>query len=275
VVVRGTIEADAGYLGDLDVDGTLTIGATGEITNAGGDFTIDDDGIQLAEYTTGAIGKRGVTWSNSRAQIYGNGLSTNFKGAWVIGKNTVVLAVENNAGTVSEEAVKIGIDDSVLYGFNFMDVLFRIVAQAGMQSAGTVVVTDTTESTSTTTGSLRTSGGVGIAKNLHIGGQLIAPKDIVKFIEGADSPYTVLSNDVTLLVDTSVSAVTLNLPAGTEGRKVTVKHINGTASTEPVTINRASTDTIEGSTSYTINTDKGCVSLVFYSGVWYILSEII
>jgi hypothetical protein len=135
-------------------------------------------------------------------------------------------------------------------------------------------VLGTTEATSTNTGSTVLSGGLGIAKNIHVGGVVVAPKELVKMIEGFDSPYTVLSNDITLLVDTSASAVTINLPVGIEGRKLTVKHIIGTASSESVTINRASTDTIEGNTSYTINTDKGCVSLVFYSGVWYILSEI-
>jgi hypothetical protein len=136
-------------------------------------------------------------------------------------------------------------------------------------------VIGTTEATSTTTGSTVLSGGLGVAKNVHIGGALVAPIEIVKFIEGFDTPYAVLSNDVTLLCDTSVDAIDINLPAGTEGRKITVKHIIGTTSTEPVTINRNGSDTIEGNTSYTINTDLGCVSLVFYSGVWYILSEII
>jgi hypothetical protein len=182
----------------------------------------------------------------------------------VSGRMTLVLGSDSDVESYVE-----AVADAMLIANRFL------VSQSLNRSIAKFEVTDTTDATSTTTGSVVISGGVGIAKNLHIGGQLIAPKDIVKFIEGADSPYTVLSNDVTLLVDTSVSAVTLNLPAGTEGRRVTVKHINGTASTEPVTINRASTDTIEGSTSYTINTDKGCVSLVFYSGVWYILSEII
>jgi hypothetical protein len=283
--------------------------SNGAIKNSTNDYVIDENGIQLAEYTSGLISKRGITWSNSRAQVYGNGISTDFKGAWVLGKNTVVLAVEDISGSLLEEAVKIGFDENAIYGFDFADFLFRIIARAGMQSEGTVTISNTTDSsnvatgsiitaggvgiaknayvganlrvlgtteaTSTTTGSTVLSGGLGVAKNVHVGGELIAPKEIVKFIEGADSPYGVLSNDITLLVDTSASAVTLNLPAGVEGRRITVKHIAGTASTESITINRNGSDTIEGNTSYTINTDLGCVSLVFYSGVWYILSEII
>jgi hypothetical protein len=302
VVVRGSLSTS-------NIVGDLTMQSNGAIKNSTNDYVIDENGIQLAEYTSGLISKRGITWSNSRAQVYGNGISTDFKGAWVLGKNTVVLAVEDISGSLLEEAVKIGFDENAIYGFDFADFLFRIIARAGMQSEGTVTISNTTDSsnvatgsiitaggagiaknlnvganlrvigtteaTSTTTGSTVLSGGLGVAKNVHIGGELIAPKEIVKFIEGADSPYGLLSNDITLLVDTSASAVTLNLPAGVEGRRITVKHIAGTASTEPVTINRNGSDTIEGNTSYTINTDLGCVSLVFYSGVWYILSEII
>ena len=146
-----------------------------------------------------------------------------------------------------------------------------IGVEKSVYAGGKIVTADTTESTSTTTGSMQTAGGLGVAKNLHVGGQLIAPKVIVKFIEGFDTPYAVLSNDVTLLCDTSVDAIDINLPAGTEGRKITVKHIIGTAATEPITINRAGSDTIEGNTSYVIDTDLGHVTLVFYAGVWYII----
>jgi hypothetical protein len=261
-----TSNYSAGVAGwKIDGDGSAefnNVTVRGTVTNDT-TYTIDANGIEFEVDASNDLNP--VTARNVGFRYDVNNVAY-VQGAYdtVSGRMTLVLGSDSDVESYVE-----AVADAMLIANRFL------VSQSLNRSIAKFEVTDTTDATSTTTGSVVISGGVGIAKNLHIGGQLIAPKDIVKFIEGADSPYTVLSNDVTLLVDTSVSAVTLNLPAGTEGRRVTVKHINGTASTEPVTINRASTDTIEGSTSYTINTDKGCVSLVFYSGVWYILSEII
>ena len=44
---------------------------------------------------------------------------------------------------------------------------------SGVILAGINSLTDTTEATSTTTGALRVSGGVGIAKSLHVGGNMV------------------------------------------------------------------------------------------------------
>jgi hypothetical protein len=261
-----TSNYSAGVAGwKIDGDGSAefnNVVVRGTVTNDT-TYTIDANGIEFEVDASNDLNP--VTARNVGFRYDVNNVAY-VQGAYdtVSGRMTLVLGADSDVESYVE-----AVADAMLIANRFL------VSQSLNRSIAKFEVTDTTDATSTTTGSVVISGGVGIAKNLHIGGQLIAPKDIVKFIEGADSPYTVLSNDVTLLVDTSASAVTLNLPAGTEGRRVTVKHINGTASTEPVTINRASTDTIEGSTSYTINTDKGCVSLVFYSGVWYILSEII
>jgi hypothetical protein len=234
------------------------------IVNPGNIRIVPDGGAVFLDSTLGTASITFVPSSPGQESTSTTTGSIVTNGGVGIAKNAYVGGIIRNSNTDESTSITTG----------------SIITAGGIGIAkrayvgGQLRVAQTTESTSTTTGSARISGGMGIAKNLHIGGLLVAPLEIIKFIEGADSPYTVLVNDVTLLVDTSASAVTLNLPVGTEGRRVTVKHIIGTASTEPVTINRASTNTIEGSTSYTINTDKGCVSLVFYSGVWYILSEI-
>lgn len=49
LTVKGTIQADSGYLDDLNITGTLTIGASGEITNSASspDFIIDDNGFRV------------------------------------------------------------------------------------------------------------------------------------------------------------------------------------------------------------------------------------
>jgi hypothetical protein len=128
-----------------------------------------------------------------------------------------------------------------------------------------------TEATSTTTGSVVVSGGVGIAKNVHIGGDLYAPKVGVTTITDAQSPYTVLATDSYIGVDNGASAVTINLPAGTAGRKITIYDYAGTASLGTITINRASTNTINGSTSTTLTTNYQSVTLLFTGGNWTII----
>ena len=54
--ITGGITATSGSLSNLDIDGTLTIGATGEITDSGGNFTIDANGISAAAGTTSPTG---------------------------------------------------------------------------------------------------------------------------------------------------------------------------------------------------------------------------
>jgi hypothetical protein len=142
---------------------------------------------------------------------------------------------------------------------------------------GNIESASTTDSTSTFTGSIITAGGAGIAKNLHVGGTgnftgaLNAPVVGVTTITDAQSPYTVLASDAYIGVDNSANAVTVNLPAGTAGRKITIYDYAGTASLGTITINRASTNTINGSTSTTLTTNYQSVTLLFTGGNWTII----
>ena len=129
----------------------------------------------------------------------------------------------------------------------------------------------TTDSTSKDTGSIITEGGIGIEKNAYIGGSLNAPKVTITPITDSDSPYTVLATDTHIAVDNGASAVTINLPTGTLGRKITIFDTTGTASLGTITINRASTNTINGATSTTLTTNHQSVTLLFNAGNWTII----
>ncbi len=69
VIVRGTIKADAGYLGSLSVDGTLTMGTAGKVTNPSGTFILDKDGLYL-DAKTGKWSAAGLRWENAGQQYF-------------------------------------------------------------------------------------------------------------------------------------------------------------------------------------------------------------
>ncbi len=74
----------------------------------------------------------------------------------------------------------------------------------------------------------------------------------------AMSPYTVLPTDYTLLVDSSAGAVTIVLgPASARNKKdLIIKDDGGVAATNVITVNRTAPDTIDGVTSYPIDSNR-------------------
>lgn len=77
------------------------------------------------------------------------------------------------------------------------------------------------------------------------------------------SAWTNVETVVSTYSLTGAQAITL--PAGTDGRVVTVKDGSRNASVNPITITRSGADTIEGSTTYVINNDGGVVKLMFFA----------
>lgn len=136
---------------------------------------------------------------------------------------------------------------------------------------GKATIASTTEATSKDTGALIVEGGVGIEKNLYLGGQINAPIVTTTHITDVDSPYTVLPTDTHIAVDNNTNPVTINLPTGTNGRKITIFDYVGGANSGTITINRASTNTINGATSTTLTTAYKSVTLLFYNGNWTII----
>jgi hypothetical protein len=70
-------------------------------------------------------------------------------------------------------------------------------------------------------------------------------------------------------------AVTVNLPAGQDGRIFVIADGKGDAATNNITINRAGGDTINGATSFVLNTNKEAVVLQFNNtgANWHIVSN--
>lgn len=74
----------------------------------------------------------------------------------------------------------------------------------------------------------------------------------------AMSPYTVLPTDYLLLVDSTAGAVSIvvGLASNRNSRDVVVKDDGGVAATNNITINRTGADTIDGDTSYVIDSNR-------------------
>lgn len=83
------------------------------------------------------------------------------------------------------------------------------------------------------------------------------------------TPYVPVAADSFLLVNFA-GAVAINLPtaASRNGFPLAIKDISGAAHTNNITINRNSTDTIEGATSIVIDADWGGWHLYPVTGGW-------
>ena len=131
-----------------------------------------------------------------------------------------------------------------------------------------VTITDTTQSTSSTTGALIVSGGVGIAKNVNIGGFLIESSSsitagIVQTQAGA-TPVTSQTSKVTV----GTAGDGIRLPAATAGLEITVYNSDPA---KYMQVYGTGTDTINGAVS-TVGVKQAPSSIDIYvcpiAGIW-------
>lgn len=87
----------------------------------------------------------------------------------------------------------------------------------------------------------------------------------VTSINDTDSPYTVLSTDEYLSCDISGGILTIELPdAPTTGRVIKVKDLGGDAATNNISVTTVGgAVTIDGATTYTMNTNYQAISVIF------------
>ena len=86
-----------------------------------------------------------------------------------------------------------------------------------------------------------------------------------------DSPYTVVSSDFLIAVDSALGAVILNLPSSaTTGKVYKIKDITGSAATHNITIN-GNGHNIDGSASSTISSNYGKLEVIYTGTRWSVL----
>tara|TARA_R110000868_G_scaffold62962_3_gene189957 strand:- start:10856 stop:12025 length:1170 start_codon:yes stop_codon:yes gene_type:complete len=86
----------------------------------------------------------------------------------------------------------------------------------------------------------------------------------------ADSPYTALQTDQTIFCDATSGAITVNLPAAASstGKVLTIKKTD--SSTNAITLDGNASETIDGATTTTLNTQYESVKIVCDGSNWYI-----
>ena len=162
-------------------------------------------------------------------------------------------------------------------GNSTLDILGATTLHSTLTVTGATVISGVTSLGSVATGSVSTDGVMLITP----GGEV---KQIAASTLGEDnnryevtgvsnSTINLTGGEYVVFVDPTAAAVTVNLPAApTNGMAFKIKDSAGQALTHNITIDPASTETIDGALTAVINTDYGALEIV-YSGIeWMILS---
>jgi hypothetical protein len=113
---------------------------------------------------------------------------------------------------------------------------------------------------------------IGTGINVTAGVISVTPNGQVNtvLVTDADSPYSVTADDYYIGVDGAGAGVTINLPAGTDGRVLVVK--SEATQTSDITINPNGAQTIENAATYTITAvTDGSITLIFRGTNWNIV----
>jgi hypothetical protein len=141
------------------------------------------------------------------------------------------------------------------------DVTFDTVTSTGaVTDTGNRVITTLTAGTNITI--------TGVAPSLTINASSTPAYSVIG-IDETDSPYTALASDYYIGV-LATAAVTIDLPAGTDGDSYVIKSEAG--NTGDITINPNGIELIEGLASFTIPyVTDGSITIIFRSNNWNIV----
>jgi len=99
----------------------------------------------------------------------------------------------------------------------------------------------------------------------------ISDRSQIKVVTDTDS-ISLSSHDYIVIMNTYANTPsTISLPKGILGMEIIIKDGKGDANTNSITINTIDSQTIDGSSSYSINTSYGSVKLYFNGSQWNVL----
>lgn len=288
--------AGSGDTVTVALDNTVTITGTftanGDIITDGGDFqntafgvgVVQSNGSGVLSSSTGANGQ--VLIGGGAAPAWANVTSTDTSVTITNGANSINLAVNvgaaggisniipdsgtspvvpNGSGEVTFTGgtliTTVGGTNEVTFNLdNGTDGQLIIASTAGSPAYAALASADA--SVTITNGSNSIDLSVNSA-SVSIG---------ITEIDDTDSTYTVLSTDQMISCDVSSGVITINLPnSTTTGRRIWIKDNSGNAATNNITLTTpGGTVTIDGVTSYAMNTDYQSVTAVF-DGTNYLL----
>ena len=242
--VRGTLSVaeDADLNGALDVAGVSTIGSTLATDTERGSLQVDENLTTLGVTTLGA---------------YGGAADTDVKGDLAVEENLTVTGPSTfNGNVVLEDGDALGGDFDI---------------------TGDIDFTSTTQSTDKDTGALVIDGGVGIEKNLNVGGSLTV-------VGGQTIPPTVvpitiathalaISDGILSVEYTATGTVTITLPTAltTLSRIITIKDAGGNATLQPITVETEGSQEIDGETdALVLASDYDAINLYSDGINWFI-----
>ncbi len=128
-----------------------------------------------------------------------------------------------------------------------------------------VLIRDTASSTSTTTGALVVSGGVGVAGAAHIGGALKTTAQVIRNVSVESATATDAVTSQFVVIDTS--GITRTTPASPEnGQQLSYRNISSRNTAGDVAIAANAGQTVDGLASFTLS-DGESIHLIYDSTV--------
>lgn len=259
-----------GNLTDAGTDGIVVTGGTGSIIGSG---------VSLAQHVADSTHNGYLsstdwsTFNNKQATITtGNLTDAGTDGITVTGGTGAVIgsgtSLSQRVADSTHNGYLSSTDWSTFNGKqasgNYITALTGDVTASGPGSVASTLATVNSNVGSFTNASI-TVNGKGLITAASTGGQ---PALV---IQSKTANYTALTTDDLILCNTNAFTVTLYAATGS-GRQIRIQKIG--SDTNAITIARAGSDTINGTSATTANTQYESVTLVdAASGIWYVLDR--
>jgi hypothetical protein len=141
-----------------------------------------------------SLGGKTYQWSGYAWQSVSQGPIS----ASTVTASTISIGTGTGAIIISEGSITIG-GSSILTTASLSSITLQTVTNAGFTTTNKINITNSIESTSTNTGALTIAGGVGIGKDLTVGGTIYS-----EHVQIADSVFDSTSTAVTTAVSTVI-----------------------------------------------------------------------